>query len=71
MEAKFYYKSDLALAYFPDTSCEISSAVRRLNRWIQNIPALCRALTASGYHAHQKHFTRAQTALIFEYLGEP
>lgn len=71
MEAKYYYKSDLALAYFPDCRCEISSSVRRLNRWIQNVPALCQALDATGYHLRQKHFTKAQTALIFEYLGEP
>lgn len=71
MEAKYFYKSDLALAYFPGGHCEITSVVRRLNRWIRNIPALCQALDATGYKLRQKHFTKAQTALIFEYLGEP
>lgn len=71
MEAKYYYKSDLAMAYFPDARCDVNSTVRRLVRWIQRIPALCQALQTTGYRPKQKHFTREQTRLIFEYLGEP
>jgi len=71
MEAKRYYKSDLAQAYFPEAACAIESTVHRLTRWIRtNIP-LYQALLATGYRPQQKHYTARQTALIFEYLGEP
>lgn len=71
MEIKSYYKSTLAQAYFPDAPCAVESSVHRLTRWIRNNPMLCDALKATGYRPAQKHYTRAQTALIFEYLGEP
>jgi hypothetical protein len=64
-----YNKFALSLAYFPDSSCR--TAIRHLNRWIQNNPDLSDALEKSGYNKMQHHFTARQTALIFEYLGEP
>jgi len=71
MEAKYYYKSELAMAYFPDSVCEVESSVRRLTRWIKNAPGLTEALRAVGYLPRQKHFSKVQTEVIFEYLGEP
>ena len=64
-----YTKFALSLAYFPDSSYE--AAARHLNRWIQNNHDLCEALSQTGYIKRQRHFTARQTALIFEYLGEP
>ena len=64
-----YNKFALSFAYFPDSSC--TSASRRLNRWIQNNEELHKALIQTGYTKTQRHFTARQTALIFEYLGEP
>lgn len=71
MEAKMYYKSTLAQAYFPDQACQIESSVHRLTRWIRNNRALSAALLATGYRPQQKHYTPQQVQLIFEYLGEP
>lgn len=71
MIPKFYYKSELAQAYFSESACAIESSVHRLTRWIRNNTPLYEALLAVGYRPQQKHYTRAQTALIFEYLGEP
>ena len=64
-----YTKFALSLEYFPNSSYEAAS--RHLNRWIQHNPALCEALSQTGYIKRQRHFTARQTALIFEYLGEP
>ncbi len=70
-EPKFYYKCDLARAYFPESACAIESTVHRLTRWIRGNATLYQALLATGYRPQQKHYTREQTVLIFEYLGEP
>ena len=64
-----YTKFALATAYFPDSSYE--AAIRRLRRWIDNNESLKTNLVELGYHPNQRHFTARQTALIFEYLGEP
>lgn len=64
-----YTKFALSLAYFPDSTEK--TAIRHLNRWINNNAPLCDALVKDGYNKMQKHFTSRQTALIFEYLGEP
>ena len=64
-----YTKFALSLAYFPNSSYD--AAARHLNRWIQNNHELCEALSQTGYIKRQRHFTARQTALIFEYLGEP
>lgn len=59
------------MAYFPELEDNISSALRRLSRWIKNNKPLTEALLSTGYLPHQRSFTARQTALIFEYLGEP
>ncbi len=64
-----YTKFALSQAYFPESSYK--TAARHLNRWIQGDPTLCEALRQTGYIKRQRHFTARQTALIFEYLGEP
>ena len=64
-----YTKFALATAYFPASSTD--AAIRRLRRWIEGNDELYNRLTHTGYHPRQRHFTSRQTALIFEYLGEP
>ncbi len=64
-----YTKFALAQAYFPASSYDAS--IRRLRRWIDNNSELHNLLLESGYKTSQHHFTARQTALIFEYLGEP
>ena len=64
-----YTKSELAQLYFPGVPR--SSALRRLNRYINNAHGLLPALLATGYRVNDRHFTRRQVQLIFEYLGEP
>ena len=55
--------------YFPIGST--SNALRRLNRYIHHAHGLMPALLATGYRVNDRHFTRRQVQLIFEYLGEP
>ena len=64
-----YTKSELATMYFPIGSA--SNALRRLNRYINHAHGLLPALLATGYRVNDRHFTRRQVQLIFEYLGEP
>ena len=64
-----YTKSELATMYFPIGST--SNALRRLNRYIHHAHGLMPALLATGYRVNDRHFTRRQVQLIFEYLGEP
>ena len=64
-----YSKFALATAYFPESN--YTAAARRLCRWITNNHDLCKHLKETGYQQRQHHFTARQTALIFEYLGEP
>jgi len=64
-----YTKFALATAYFPGSNYE--AATRRLCRWILNNNDLYSHLKETGYNKMQHHFTARQTALIFEYLGEP
>jgi len=64
-----YTKFALASAYFPASTTD--AAIRRLRRWIDNNTELYNRLVAVGYQPRQRHFTTRQTALIFEYLGEP
>ena len=64
-----YPTSELATMYFPIGST--SNALRRLNRYINHAHGLLPALLATGYRVNDRHFTRRQVQLIFEYLGEP
>ena len=68
-EIRPYTKSELATMYFPIGST--SNALRRLNRYINHAHGLLPALLATGYRVNDRHFTRRQVQLIFEYLGEP
>lgn len=69
IEIRPYTKSELATLYFPIGST--SNALRRLNRYIHHAHGLLPALLATGYRVNDRHFTRRQVQLIFEYLGEP
>ena len=69
MTKKTFSKTELALLYAPEL--EPRSALNRLMMWIKHNRDLYAALLATGYHTNQKLFTAAQTALIFQYLGEP
>ena len=69
IETRPYTKSELATMYFPIGSA--SNALRRLNRYIHHAHGLLPALLATGYRVNDRHFTRRQVQLIFEYLGEP
>ena len=62
-------KSEVAMTYAPALTPQ--AAVNRLMQWISINPALKDALSATGYHKHQKVFTIRQVQLIFEHLGEP
>jgi hypothetical protein len=64
-----YTKFALASAYFPESS--YAAANRRLRRWIAGNQDLQAQLAETGYQQSQHHFTARQTALIFEYFGEP
>ena len=62
-------KSELAQLYFP--GAPRSSALRLLHKYITSAHGLLPALLATGYRVNDRHFTRRQVQLIFEYLGEP
>ena len=64
-----YNKFALAIAYFPAASAD--TAARHLRRWIAGNQELRKQLAETGYNPRQHHYTARQTALIFEYLGEP
>ena len=64
-----YSKFALATAYFPESTYD--AAIRRLRRWIEGNSDLYSHLAELGYNPRQHHYTARQTALIFEYLGEP
>lgn len=64
-----YTKFALACAYFPQSDSD--TAIHRLWRWIKQNTSLCNALAETGYRSSQHHYSAKQTALIFEYLGEP
>ena len=64
-----YSKFALSCAYFPGINSD--AAIHRLWRWIKQNTGLCEALAQTGYRPTQHHYTSRQTALIFDYLGEP
>ena len=69
MKQKSYGKSELAMLYFPDSMPSV--ALKRLNRWINNIPELRCELDKSRIGKNSKSWTRQQVDLITYYLGEP
>lgn len=68
-EIKTYGKSELALLYFPD--CDPDTALKRLNRWINNIRELKAALADFHVGKNAKYWTKNQVYLITYYIGEP
>ena len=61
-EIRAYYKSELAMIYFPDMTRR--GAVRRLNNWLKINPRLADLVDVSD-------FTPSQVALIVSEVGEP
>ena len=61
-EIRAYYKSELAMIYFPDMTRR--GAVRRLNNWLKINPRLADLVDVSD-------FTPVQVALIVSEVGEP
>jgi len=68
-ELRSYGKSELAMLYFPKSSPDI--ALKRLNRWINNIKELKQALADCHIGKNAKCWSRHQVYLITYYLGEP
>lgn len=63
-------RTELALAYFPDSSPR--AAVRRLRAWIHGCPELNDRLTAGGKKFDgRQHLTIREVKLIEQYLGTP
>lgn len=69
MYMRYETKKQLALAYCP--SIGYSSAMKKLNAWIQLNTELTARLKRTGYVATQRHLTPQQERLILEYLGDP
>ena len=61
-EIKAYYKSELAMIYFPDMTRR--GAIRRLNNWFRVNPRLADFVDVND-------FTPVQVALIVSEVGEP
>ena len=68
-ELRSYGKSELAMLYFPSSIPSI--ALKRLNRWINNITELKADLEACHIGKNAKFWSRHQVYLITYYLGEP
>lgn len=69
MNIHSYSKQELALLYFPGS--DPSTALKRLRRWINRIPALQESLCLGNPGKNAKFWTRHQVELIIEYLDEP
>lgn len=66
-----FYKSTIALQYFPENTDRPNSAVHRLREWILKNKELCLKLNQVGYNPKSKCFNKRQIKLIYYYLGEP
>ena len=69
IEQRSYGKSELAMLYFPKS--DPSAALKRLNRWIDNIRELKLCLEECHTKKAAKYWSRKQVILITYYLGEP
>ena len=67
---KSYGKSELALIYFPKSSCP-EVALNHLRSWIKGCPELVAELSKLRRRKHLKEYSRREVALIVEYLDEP
>ena len=66
-----YQKRELARLYRPNTPKD-RTAVELLRRDIQRCKGLTEALQQTGcYNVNGNDFTKAQVAVIVDYLGEP
>lgn len=61
-EIRAYYKTELALIYFPEMSQR--GALRRFNKWLKKNPRL-------AYLLDESDFTPRQVQQIVDELGEP
>lgn len=68
-KVRSYGRTQLAKIYFPDMSRD--AAYRKLKSWITGCKDLMQELAKLGYNWHNRSFTPAQVAVIYEYLGEP
>ena len=68
-ELRSYGNSELAMLYFPKSSPDI--AMKRLNRWINNIKELKYNLASCNIGKNAKYWSKQQVYLITYYLGEP
>lgn len=64
-----YSKLELAILYSPRLTTD--TAVRKLHRWINLIPALVEELRAVGYRPACRTLTPRQVEIIVRYLGAP
>ena len=70
-EVRSYSKQELARLYWPRTPKK-ESAVDLLRRDIRRCRELEERLSGMpNYNVNDKHFQRAQVAVIVDYLGEP
>ena len=69
IEERSYGKSELAMLYFPNS--DPSAALKRLNRWIDNISELKLCLAECHTKKKAKYWSHKQVILITYYLGEP
>lgn len=69
MIQKYYFKSELALLYMPDTSLE--TARRALNRAIHNNKELLEKMSLTGYKNTSKRLSPLQVKIIVIHLGLP
>lgn len=63
------YMSDLAQAYFPNSTSRSASA--QLHRWIKLNPELQTKLEELHFQPRQRALTPLQHEVIIECLGEP
>lgn len=65
-----YRKQELAMLYFPDA--DKKCATRSMRRWILQCKELNNQLmNVEGYNPKRKFYSRAEVALIVDYLGLP
>jgi len=62
-------KQALALRYFPRSTP--ATALRRLERWMNQAHGLQDALLATGYRRRNRTLTPRQLSIVYDYLGEP
>ncbi len=59
----------VAQAYAPEL--KVTSALKRLDRWMHSCTPLMKALKRTGYTRRAKKISSRQIMLIYNHLGEP